>query len=156
MHPERAAFALPFRCHWTIAPLLRYPSRPIALDSVGYNGSITLDAEPAAFQQAGEPSQAHSRSERQLTCFDSSPVENETPPIVEARPGHADYSGMLKYATDDLRNILERSSARNTASLVAVGAICRGLLAECGIRVMSHVAMLGGIRVDLTPPVDYA
>jgi chorismate synthase len=83
------------------------------------------------------------------------PVEQETPPIVEARPGHADYSGMLKYATNDLRNILERSSARNTASLVAVGAICRGLLAECGIRVMSHVAMLGGIHVELTPPVDY-
>jgi chorismate synthase len=84
------------------------------------------------------------------------PVEQETPPIVEARPGHADYSGMLKYSTDDLRNILERSSARNTASLVAVGAICGGLLKACGIHVMSHVAMLGNIYVDLKRPVDYA
>lgn len=83
------------------------------------------------------------------------PVEQETAPVVEARPGHADYAGMLKYATNDLRNILERSSARNTASLVVVGAICRGLLKECGIRVMSHVAMLGGIHVDLDPPIDY-
>jgi chorismate synthase len=83
------------------------------------------------------------------------PVEQETPPIVEARPGHADYAGMLKYQTDDLRNILERSSARNTATLVAVGAICRCLLAECGIRVMSHVAILGGIEAVLPVPPDY-
>jgi chorismate synthase len=79
----------------------------------------------------------------------------ETPPVVEARPGHADYAGMLKYGTSDLRNILERSSARNTASLVAVGAICRGLLAACDMHVMSHVAMLGGISVTLPQPVDY-
>lgn len=84
------------------------------------------------------------------------PLEQETPPIVEARPGHADYAGMLKYATSDLRNILERSSARNTAVLVAVGAICRGLLAACGIRVLSHVAMLGGITVELPAVPDYA
>jgi chorismate synthase len=83
------------------------------------------------------------------------PIGQETPPIVEARPGHADYAGMLKYATNDLRNILERSSARNTATLVAVGAICRGLLKECGIHILSHVAMIGGIEVKLTPPFDY-
>lgn len=84
------------------------------------------------------------------------PVESETPPIVEARPGHADFAGMLKYATNDLRNILERSSARNTATLVAVGAICRGLLQACGIRVLSHVAVLGGIEAKLPPAPDYA
>jgi len=84
------------------------------------------------------------------------PVEAETPPVVEARPGHADFAGMLKYATHDLRCILERSSARNTVSLVAVGAICRCLLAECGIRVMSHVAVLGGIGAELPNPPDYA
>src|SRR5579862_6740750 len=84
------------------------------------------------------------------------PLPEETPPIVEARPGHADFAGMLKYGTTDLRDILERSSARGTAMLVAVGAICRGLLAECGIRVLSHVSMLGGIHVTLEQPVDYA
>jgi chorismate synthase len=83
------------------------------------------------------------------------PVEAETPPIVEARPGHADFAGMLKYGTNDLRNILERSSARNTAPLVAVGAICRGLLAACGIRILSHVVVLGGIHVNIPHPPDY-
>ncbi len=83
------------------------------------------------------------------------PVASETAPIVEARPGHADFAGMLKYGTDDLRNILERSSARNTTSIVAVGAVCRCLLSACGIRVMSHVAVLGGIEVALGPAPDY-
>lgn len=83
------------------------------------------------------------------------PVDSETPPVVQARPGHADFAGMLKYDTDDLRNILERSSARNTATLVAVGAVCRCLLRECGIRILSHVAVLGGIEAKLPLPPDY-
>jgi chorismate synthase len=83
------------------------------------------------------------------------PVDTETAPIVEARPGHADFAGMMKYSTNDLRNILERSSARNTVSLVAVGAICRGLLKACGIRVLSHVSMLGGIEAALPTLPDY-
>jgi chorismate synthase len=94
--------------------------------------------------------------ENWLDRMSVTPIDADTPPVVQARPGHADYAGMLKYSTPDLRNILERSSARNTASLVAVGAICRGLLVECGIRVMSHVAVLGGIHVDLPAAPDYA
>ncbi len=83
------------------------------------------------------------------------PIEGEVAAIVEARPGHADFAGMMKYGTDDLRNILERSSARNTATTVAVGAICRGLLEEFGIRVMSHVVAIGGIANILAQPIDY-
>jgi chorismate synthase len=83
------------------------------------------------------------------------PVDQEAPAIVEARPGHADFAGMIKYGTDDLRNILERSSARNTATLVAVGAVCRCLLSACDITVMSHIAMLGGIRAALPTVPDY-
>lgn len=71
----------------------------------------------------------------------------ETAPISIPRPGHADYAGMLKYNHDDLRNVLERSSARNTASLVAVGAVARALLAEFGISIASHVVNIGGIKV---------
>lgn len=82
-------------------------------------------------------------------------IDTPIPPIVEARPGHADFAGMLKFDTDDLRNILERSSARNTASLVAVGAMCRCLLTDLGIHVMSHVTTLGGIHVKLARPVNY-
>ena len=76
--------------------------------------------------------------------------QSETPAITVPRPGHADYVGMIKYNHDDLRNVLERSSARNTASLVAVGAVARQLLSEFGISVMSHVVNIGGIhaRID--------
>jgi chorismate synthase len=63
--------------------------------------------------------------------------------ITIPRPGHADYVGMVKYGHDDLRNVLERSSARNTATLVAVGAVGRELLAQFGIRIVSHVVRIG-------------
>jgi chorismate synthase len=68
--------------------------------------------------------------------------------ITIPRPGHADFAGMLKYGHDDLRNILERASARNTATIVAVGAVARLLLAEFGITVASHVVNIGGIKVN--------
>jgi chorismate synthase len=83
------------------------------------------------------------------------PIGTEIPPIVEARPGHADFAGMLKYSTHDLRNILERSSARNTATLVAVGSICRIMLATLGVRILSHVVVLGGIHVHIPFPPNY-
>ena len=74
--------------------------------------------------------------------------EGQTPPeITVPRPGHADYTGMMKFGHDDLRNTLERSSARNTATLVAVGAVARILLAEFGISVVSHVVNIGGVKV---------
>lgn len=76
-------------------------------------------------------------------------AEGQAPPsITVPRPGHADYTGMMKYGHDDLRNTLERSSARNTATLVAVGAVARLLLAEFGISVASHVVNIGGIKVN--------
>lgn len=75
--------------------------------------------------------------------------------VVEARPGHADFSGMLKYGTDDLRDILERSSARHTATHVAVGAICKMLLGECGIFVAGHVVRLGGVSCSSRVPRGY-
>ncbi|MDR3710595.1 MAG: chorismate synthase [Capsulimonadaceae bacterium] len=64
------------------------------------------------------------------------------------RPGHADYAGMLKYGHDSLRPVLERASARNTATLVAAGALCRVLLREFGITIASHVVNIGGIAID--------
>lgn len=74
--------------------------------------------------------------------------------ITVPRPGHADYVGMVKYGHDDLRNVLERSSARNTATLVAVGAVARELLAQFGIRIVSHVVRIGSeaaaVQNDIT------
>ncbi len=68
------------------------------------------------------------------------------PPMTRPRPGHADLTGGLKYGHTDLRNVLERASARETAARVAVGAVCKCLLREFGIRVLSHVVEMGGIR----------
>jgi chorismate synthase len=73
-------------------------------------------------------------------------VEPKNPRIVtRPRPGHADLPGGMKYGARDLRNILERASARETTSRVASGAIAKQLLAEFGIEVRSHVVRLGSI-----------
>ncbi|MFA6168284.1 MAG: chorismate synthase [Gemmatimonadaceae bacterium] len=76
--------------------------------------------------------------------------------VHRPRPGHADLSGLLKYDRDDARDILERASARETTARVAAGAIARRLLAECGVRIGSHLVHLGGIDAQrpATMPVD--
>lgn len=74
--------------------------------------------------------------------------------LTRPRPGHADLAGGLKYDRRDLRDILERASARETAARTAVGAVCRRLLAELGIRVFAHVVSIGDVSVgplDLPP-----
>src|SRR5215813_8800493 len=65
--------------------------------------------------------------------------------LTRPRPGHTDLAGGLKYDTHDLRDILERASARETTARVAVGAFAKLLIRELGIEVLSHVAMIGGI-----------
>ena len=66
--------------------------------------------------------------------------------LTTPRPGHADLTGMQKYAFDDARNVLERASARETAARVAAGAVARALLASIGCEVGSHVIALGSVR----------
>ena len=70
------------------------------------------------------------------------------PEVTAVRPGHADLTGVLKYDRRDARDILERSSARETTMRVAVGAVCRQLLAALGVTVASHVTEIGGVSVD--------
>jgi chorismate synthase len=70
-------------------------------------------------------------------------------PLTTPRPGHADLTGALKYGYRDLRPALERASARETAARVAVGALCRQLLAQFGVRVGGYVASIGEIDTDL-------
>jgi len=65
--------------------------------------------------------------------------------VKRPRPGHADLAGGLKYDARDLRNVLERASARETAARVACGALAKQLLANFGIEIRSHVIQLGGI-----------
>ncbi|MEM3153414.1 MAG: chorismate synthase [Candidatus Bathyarchaeia archaeon] len=70
-------------------------------------------------------------------------------PFVRPRPGHADLAGGIKYNQRDLRNILERASARETASRVAVGAVCKRFLEEFGIKIGSYVLSIGKVK----PPI---
>src|SRR5206468_2812719 len=65
--------------------------------------------------------------------------------LTRPRPGHADLVGSQKYGFDDVRNVLERASARETAARVAVGSLCKGFLAELGISVVSHVVRIGKV-----------
>mgnify|MGYP001273140186 CR=1 FL=1 len=75
----------------------------------------------------------------------------DEPPLTRPRPGHADLAGALKYHFDDVRRVLERSSARETVSRVAAGALARTLLAQFGITLFSHVVELGGIGAERRP-----
>lgn len=70
--------------------------------------------------------------------------------ITRPRPGHADLNGALKYGHRDMRNVLERSSARETTVRVAAGAVAKKLLSLLGIKVASHVVEIGGIRSEVT------
>src|SRR5216684_3795684 len=67
--------------------------------------------------------------------------------VTRPRPGHADLAGAMKYGHRDIRNVLERSSARETTARVAVAGVAKRLLAEFGITILSHVTEIGGVRI---------
>jgi len=72
------------------------------------------------------------------------------PIVTQPRPGHADLVGAIKYGHRDIRNVLERASARETAARVAVGALCKQLLSPLGVELASHVTALGSVRAKPT------
>jgi chorismate synthase len=77
-------------------------------------------------------------------------VEGEDVPgerLTRPRPGHADLAGAQKYGFDDVRNVLERASARETAARVAAGTFCKAFLAGLDVRVLSHVVQVGKVKV---------
>jgi chorismate synthase len=74
------------------------------------------------------------------------PLPAPAEPLTRPRPGHADLAGGLKHDRHDLRDILERASARETAARTAVGALCRKLLGEVGIEVFAHVVSIGSVE----------
>lgn len=82
-------------------------------------------------------------------------AQKDITPMTTPRPGHADLTGTLKYGYDDLRVALERSSARETAVRVAVGAICKRLLSEFGVVIGGYVTEIGGVVANLPEPPDY-
>ena len=76
--------------------------------------------------------------------------------VSRPRPGHADLSAGLKYGRTDLRDVLERASARETAARVAVGAIAKQLLRQVGIEIASHVTELGGVKAATSHETPFA
>ena len=83
------------------------------------------------------------------------PVDRKIEPVTSPRPGHADLAGVIKYGTGDIRPILERASARETAARVAIGAVARRFLEEFGIAIHSHVINIGNHWVRQDNPVDW-
>lgn len=82
------------------------------------------------------------------------PREGRNAPLSRPRPGHADLTGMRKYGFDDARPVLERSSARETASRVALGEVAKQLLDQAfGIRTVAHVVALGGVQTNPDLPL---
>lgn len=83
---------------------------------------------------------------QKIMNMEPNPEHQEKRRISRPRPGHADLNGALKYGHRDMRNVLERSSARETAARVAAGAVARLILERCGIRVAGHVLQIGEVK----------
>jgi chorismate synthase len=86
------------------------------------------------------------------------PVKAEVPEVHLPRPGHADLAGVQKFGFTDVRNVLERASARETAARVAGGALAKGFLAALGVHVFSHVTQIGSVQAperDGLAPEDF-
>jgi chorismate synthase len=83
--------------------------------------------------------------------MDIEPVADPPAPVTRLRPGHADLAGVVKYGHNDVRNVLERASARETASRVAAGGLAKVFLRHFGVEVRSHVRSIGPAAAS-TPP----
>ena len=87
------------------------------------------------------------------------PVDGEVEEVHTPRPGHADLAGLLKFGHTDVRNVLERASARETAARVAAGGLAKAFLAELGVTIHSHVLQIGSVRAaerERLEPTDFA
>jgi chorismate synthase len=100
------------------------------------NWTRVMQIEPLSDEQAAELAAMVDAGDKKAT------------PITHLRAGHADLAGATKYGFDDVRNVLERASARETAARVAAGAVARALLSELDIGVWSHTAEVAGIAAD--------
>lgn len=96
-------------------------------------------------------------SENWTYVMSTSEIDLSNPQVIEQmenkaikrfRPGHADLSGTVKYKQRDIRDVLERSSARETAARVAAGALCQQVLSSCGIECAAHVLQIGNIKIE--------
>ena len=83
-----------------------------------------------------------------LDRMSAAPMPETPEPLTRPRPGHADLAGGQKYDRHDLRDVLERASARETAARTAVGSVCRKLLGAVGIEIFAHVVAIGGVKAN--------
>lgn len=81
------------------------------------------------------------------------PIEAAVESVTRIRPGHADFTGAMKYGHSDIRNVIERSSSRETASRVAVGSLCRQFLAHFAITIHSHVLSIVDVGYETARPM---
>ncbi|MHB8460141.1 MAG: chorismate synthase [Candidatus Limnocylindrales bacterium] len=100
------------------------------------NWTRVMQVAPLSEEEAAELAAAVEGGDRRST------------PVTRVRPGHADLAGAMKYGFDDVRNVLERASARETAARVAAGGVARVFLRVLGIEVWSFTAEVGGVAVD--------
>jgi chorismate synthase len=100
------------------------------------NWTQVMQVEPLTDDQAAALAEASAGGDKRST------------PVTRVRPGHGDLAGALKYGHDDVRNVLERASARETAARVAAGGIARAFLRQLGIDVWSYTAEVGGVKLD--------
>ena len=84
------------------------------------------------------------------------PVEADVPEVHLPRPGHADLAGVWKYGFTDVRNVLERASARETAARVAGGALAKAFLRAVGVEIVSHVTQIGSVRAPERADLELA
>jgi chorismate synthase len=77
------------------------------------------------------------------------------PPVTRPRPGHADLAGVAKYARTDIRDVLERASARETAGRVAAGAVAKQLLGKAHVQITSHVTSIGSVQLEIGKEVPF-
>ncbi len=118
-----------------------------ALFEGGVRGGVTLGS-PIAI---GIKNLDFANWSKVMHPLENDPAASAERRLTRPRPGHADLAGGMKYGTEDLRNVLERASARESAARVAGGAVCKLLLRECGIEVRSGVLSLGSVIDESSP-----
>ncbi|HEY3171007.1 MAG TPA: chorismate synthase [Thermoanaerobaculia bacterium] len=118
-----------------------------ALFQGGVRGSMTLGS-PIAI---GIENRDFANWSKVMDPLENDPDASAQRRLTRPRPGHADLAGGMKYGAEDLRNVLERASARESAARVAAGAVCKLLLGECGIEIKSGVLSLGSVIDENSP-----
>lgn len=113
----------------------------------GVRGGVTLGS-PIAI---GIANRDHATWSNVMGAFDVDPEAARERQLTRPRPGHADLAGGMKFGARDLRDVLERASARESAGRVAAGAVCRLLLRACGIEIASGVLSVGSVEDAVSP-----